>query len=236
MQPCGMVADPNSVPDAVASLLARPAPTSVGARPDLEAWARWLDGLDGAQAGLDAVDGEIDRARMCELTDAFIVEGDVVPAFVITMVWGYGDAGYGPYRTRQVFTGMGDPEGAPLDYEVVGRLSLAVDVARRDGAIEGYRYLNNYSLGRIKHLGPAFFTKWLYAATARGLHDHELAAPVLDDRVLRWINANTDLRLRHWYTGDYNDYIAALQDWGRSATPRRTAVGVEEAIFDLTGR
>jgi hypothetical protein len=55
--------------------------------------------------------------------------------------------------------------------------------------------------------------------------------------------------LIHWLSPDdltYTDLATrpsrgevrafALQDWGRSATPRRTAVGVEEAIFDLTGR
>ncbi|MFF2832294.1 hypothetical protein ACFVSK_11080 [Cellulosimicrobium cellulans] len=230
-----MAPDTSHVPEAVASLLASRATASLRARPDLSSWTRGLSGLDGAQAGLDAVDDEIDRARMCELAEAFIADGQIVSAFVVTMVWGYGDAGYGPFRTRRVLTQSDDPEGAPLDDEVVGRLSLALDVARRDGAVEGYRYLNNHSLGRIKHLGPAFFTKWLYAATARGVHDQELAAPVLDDRVLRWINEKTDLRLRHWYTDDYAAYIDALKNWGRSATPRRTAAGVEEAIFDLTG-
>lgn len=235
MQSFGMVADPSPVPDAVASLLASPALTSIRARADLSSWTRGLNGLDGAQAGLDAVGDEIDRARMCEIAEAFIAAGETVSAFVVAMVWGYGDAGYGPFRTRRVLTGRDDPEGAPLNDEVVGRLSLALDVARRDGSVEGYRYLNNHSLGRIKHLGPAFFTKWLYAATARGVHDHELAAPVLDDRVLTWINEKTDLRLRHSYTDDYAAYIAALASWGRAATPQRTAAGVEEAIFNRTG-
>ncbi|WP_144723458.1 hypothetical protein [Cellulosimicrobium sp. TH-20] len=230
-----MAADPIPVPDAVASLLARPALTSVRARPNLESWSRWLIGLEGAQAGLDAVGDEIDRSRMCELTDAFITDGEIVSAFVVTMVWGYGGDGRGPFRTRRVLTGSDDPQDAPLNDEVVGRLSLAVDVARRDGAVEGYRYLNRESLGRIKHLGPAFFTKWLYAATARGDRDHEHAAPVLDERVLRWINEKTDLRLRHSYTDDYAAYIGALERWGRSATPQRTTVDVEEAIFNQTG-
>ncbi|GLY55580.1 hypothetical protein Ccel01_01820 [Cellulosimicrobium cellulans] len=59
----------------------------------------------------------------------------------------------------------------------------------------GYRCLNNSLLGRVKQRGPAFFTKWLYTATARGVHDHEIAAPVLDNRVLTWINEKTDMRL-----------------------------------------
>ncbi|WP_415857999.1 hypothetical protein [Cellulosimicrobium cellulans] len=68
-------------------------------------------------------------------------------------------------------------------------------VARRVGAIVGYRCLNNSLLGRVKQRGPAFFTKWLYTATARGVHDHEIAAPVLDNRVFTWINEKTDMRL-----------------------------------------
>jgi hypothetical protein len=102
--------------------------------------------------------------------------------------------------------------------------------------VEGFRYLNNYSRGRIKHLGPAFFTKWLYAATARGVHDYHKAAPVLDDRVLRWVNSHTNLTLRHWRTDDYAAYLDALTVWGASVKPARAAVGVEEAIFAATAR
>lgn len=195
-----------------------------------------MDGIDGARTGLDALPETFDRAEMCRLADNLLNRGETVGAFVVAMVWGHGDSGYGGFRTRRVLTGADDPAGEPLDDTVVVRLAKAVDVARDAGAVEGYRYLNNDALGRVKHLGPAFFTKWLYAATARGVHDHELAAPVLDDRVLKWVNANTELVLRPWYTDDYAAYVRALSEWGERAEPRRSAVAVEEAIFDATAR
>lgn len=37
--------------------------------------------------------------------------------------------------------------------------------ASDDGAVEGYRFLNNRP-GKVAWLGPAFFTKWLYFITA----------------------------------------------------------------------
>lgn len=224
------------IPTAVAELLAAPELPSVRARADRQVWARWLEGIDGAEAGLEVLPSGLDRAQMCRLTETLIGAGQVVSAFVVTMVWGHGNSGYGPFRTRQVLTGQQSPQGFELDTSVVERLTGAVHIAREDGPVEGFRHLNNYSRGRIKHLGPAFFTKWLYAATARGVHDHHKAAPVLDERVLTWVNSHTGLTLRPRQTDHYATYLDALTAWGGSVRPARTAVGVEEAIFAATAR
>ncbi|MEG3614647.1 hypothetical protein [Isoptericola haloaureus] len=221
---------------AVTDLLAAPVTESVRARADRQVWARWLDGIDGAEAGLEVLPRELDRAQMCRLAEMLLGSDQVVGAFVVTMVWGHGDTGYGPFRTRQALTGQEKPQGFALSTGVVERLTESVAIARRNGPVEGFRYLANDSRGRIKHLGPAFFTKWLYAATARGVHDREGAAPVLDDRVLTWVNSHTDLALRPWRTDDYAAYIEALTAWGANAQPSRTAVGVEGAIFAATAK
>jgi hypothetical protein len=62
-----MSADATSppLPTAVAELLAAPEPLSVRARADRQVWARWLEGIDGAEAGLEVLAREIDRAQMC---------------------------------------------------------------------------------------------------------------------------------------------------------------------------
>jgi hypothetical protein len=49
------------------------------------------------------------------LTETLIEAGQIVGAFVITMVWGHGNSGYGPFRTRQVLTGLQNPQGFGLD-------------------------------------------------------------------------------------------------------------------------
>ncbi|HLS49778.1 MAG TPA: hypothetical protein VK024_07260 [Actinomycetaceae bacterium] len=224
----------STMPPAVSELLSSPAGPSVRAKPKRAAWEKWLAGIDGAEAGLAVVPAELDRAEMCRISEKLIASREIVGAFVVAMVWGYGSSGYGPYRTRAVLTGHRSPQGRSIEPNVVERLRESATIAREKGAVEGFRYLNNRNLGRIAYLGPAFFTKWLYAATARGVHDSREAAPVLDARVLGWVNHHTDLHLRPRLTEDYARYLAALTVWGTAAEPARTPVAVEEAIFDAT--
>ncbi|MGW1164808.1 8-oxoguanine DNA glycosylase OGG fold protein [Streptomyces sp. NPDC002550] len=70
-------------------------------------------------------------------------------AFVATQVWGYGDRGYGPFRTRQVL--------AQPDADVV--IADAVSLLRYEGPTAAYEKLNT-----VDGLGPAFLTKYLYFA------------------------------------------------------------------------
>jgi len=77
---------------------------------------------------------------------------------------------------------------------VVDKLAQSVTIALRDGAVEGYRLVNNTD-GKVAGLGPAFFTKWRYFVTARGDASSRVAAPVLDVLVLTWLRAR-GVRLR----------------------------------------
>lgn len=81
------------------------------------------------------------------------------------------------------------------------QLLASTTIAREHGPVEGYRCLNNPP-GRITGLGPAFLTKWLFVATAKGDPKSLPAAPVLDGLVLQWLREHTDARRRAGRTSD----------------------------------
>lgn len=89
--------------------------------------------------------------------------------------------------------------------------------------------------GRIKHLGSAFFTKWLYFGSALTSPDDPNAAPILDKQVQDWLKQHAGVTLDIRRTEAYQRYVDALTAWGEHHG--RTPVQVEKAIFGLaTGR
>lgn len=194
-----------------------------------DAWLRWLGHLPGVEQAINALPDTVDRGVVARTVEDLVARDHIVPAFVAAMIWGHGRSNYGPYRTARLLTGWDKSRGAELPDAVVGRLTESILCARRDGPVEGFRYLNNE--GHIKGLGPAFFTKWLYFVTARGRERSALAAPVLDALVITWLRMEADIRLRRVKTSDYQRYLEVLRAWGE---PRQlTPVEVEEHIFRL---
>ncbi len=177
----------------------------------------------------------VDRGTVREAVLSDVGDGHVLSAFVSAMIWGFGDAGYGPARVRWILTGIRGSEayGAPIRTDVEGLLGSAIDVVRSEGAIEGFRYMNN--AGRIKHLGSAFFTKWLYFTSATEGPDDPRAAAILDKQVGDWLRDNAGVTLDIRRTPEYQRYIEILGTWGKMYS--RAPVQVEKAIFGLaTGR
>lgn len=179
----------------------------------------------------DMIDREAVRLVAAERLGA----GEVLAAFVPAMIWGYGNAEYGPMRVRWVLTGIrgADARKAPVATSVADKLGSAATVVRREGAVAGFRLLNNE--GRVKHLGPAFFTKWLYFASASDGPDGGRAAPILDKQVVGWLDKHAGIKLNPNKTAAYQHYVEVLGAWG--AEFERTPAQVEQAIFGLqTGR
>lgn len=194
-------------------------------------WAERFESLTGIDAFLRDLSSEpLDRASVGRHVTASQEHGRTDLAFVAAMAWGYGPAGYGPYRTARVLLAAdGDgPNGHVLD-----RLRTATLVAREHGAVAGYYTLNNQP-GRVRFLGPAFFTKWLYFTTAVVGPDDPGAAPILDLRVRNWIAENGGVHLRLDKTRDYARYLQLLDGWGALPDRKFSRATVERAIFALS--
>ncbi|MGV7472236.1 8-oxoguanine DNA glycosylase OGG fold protein [Mycobacterium kansasii] len=119
--------------------------------------------------------------------------------------------GYGPTRVRWILSGIKTgARAAPIRGDVAIRLRTAADTVRDQGPVDGFRYLNN--AGRIN--GAAFFTKWLYFASALTNADDPCAAPILDKQVSDWLEREASISLKIHRTPDYKRYLDILKDWG----------------------
>ncbi|MFE1272889.1 hypothetical protein [Streptomyces sp. NPDC058758] len=110
-----------------------------------------------------AVREAVERSRWCE-------------ALVASYVWGQGRTGYGPHRLQEI---LAEPGAADV-------LAASGSALREEGAVAAYRVLYK----RLRGLGPAFFTKFLYFLD---LARDDPAAPralVLDQRVARVVRAH----------------------------------------------
>lgn len=190
-------------------------------------WLKDLQHVPGADDAINSLPDYVDRAIIRQAV-AELEEDNVVGAFIAVMIWGYGLTGYGPHRTLRV---LSDDfrHGAQLSSDVVTKLRGSITVAREQGTIAGYSYLNND--GKMRGLAASFFTKWLYYITATGPQDEAKAAPILDNIVINWFRGEVGEKLRRDRTPYYERYVEILVEWG---TPYDlSAVDVEERIFRI---
>jgi len=222
------------VPSQLAELLAAPPVPQRAFVWRRSAWLHAMHDLPNVQRVLEELPDAVDRNQVRQVVNTQLENGGVFQAFVSAMVWGYGDKGYGPIRVRWVLTGVkAGARDAPVRQDVADRLKAAADTVRICGPVEGFRYLNNE--GHIKHLGGAFFTKWLYFVSAVRSADDPDAAPILDQQVKAWLGTHAATTIDIDRTSDYQSYLAILTNWGDQYG--RTPVQVEKAIFGLaTGR
>jgi hypothetical protein len=180
-----------------------------------EPWRAWLNGFD---ALLTTLPERLDRAAVHRLGHTAHTDPDAaLQAFVATMVWGYGNVGYGPWRTSRMLTGCPD----------AGERLVAVARALRDSkALDGYQLLA--SKARLTGLGPAFGTKYLYFCSASTGAERAL---VLDRNVADWLKRNTPLNLNPtwWSHPTYRRYLAHMQSWATTLDVRPE--DVEYCIF-----
>lgn len=184
---------------------------------------------------LDRLPHAVNRESTRDVVLSELDAGRALPAFVPAMIWGYGTVGVGPTRVRWVLTGKKSKEAvqAPVLPSVSDRLTAATHKVRESGPRDAFYLMNND--GHIKHLGAAFFTKWLYFSSALQGPDDPAAAPILDKQVAIWLNKNAHVSLTLNNTNSYATYLDLLSDWGKQYG--RSRVQVEKAIFGLaTGR
>lgn len=221
-------------PESLAAVLAQPPLPQRSFPWNRAAWSATMHDLPDVQQVFDSLPDRVDRESIREVVTAQLEAGGVLPAFASAMVWGYGDSGYGPIRVRWVLTGVKTGvDGAPVRSDIADVLRTAAEIVRAQGPVEGFRYLNND--GRIKHLAGAFFTKWLYFASATTSADDPNAAPILVKQVHDWLEREAGILVNIHKTQDYQRYVETLRAWGDDYA--RTPVQVEKAIFGLaTGR
>ncbi|MUL78818.1 hypothetical protein [Mycolicibacterium sp. CBMA 226] len=221
---------PEPVPPLLATALTEPPRPQRAFVWEPAGWRTEMHDLPEVQRMLDDLPARVDRGLIRQRVLDELDEGRILSAFVGAMVWGYGDRGYGPVRVRWVLTGVKQgAHTASVRGDVPGLLSDAVEVVRAKGAVEGFRFMAN--AGRLKYLASAFFTKWLYFASALDSPDDARAAPILDKQVHDWLDDHAGVTLDISRTHEYRRYLDVLTRWGDRFA--RTPVQVEQVIFSL---
>jgi hypothetical protein len=164
---------------------------------------RWLESCPESADALAALPDHLDRATV----RAACVRAPGSPAaarnaFVVAMAWGYGRrVGYGPWRTARILEATAD---AP------DRLAeVAVHLAER-GALGAYGLLGGGC--RLRGLGPAFGTKYLYFCPQGTAGPPAL---IFDRLVAGWLWSHLGLRLNagSWSIGTYHHYLRLIASW-----------------------
>jgi len=126
---------------------------------------------------------------------------EATKAFIAAMIWGYGPVGYGAYGTKRVLT---ENDGAGET------LATAAAIARDQGGPAAFEWLGSRD-NRLRYLGVAFATKYLFFCAAKGDGPPAL---VLDRLVRGWLAKTLDWSLNlEWDVADYRDYIDRMSEW-----------------------
>ena len=119
-----------------------------------------------------------------------------VQKFLTTMIWGYGDLGYGSYRFKKMFD-------TPKFESIIEN---SFDIAMAGEPLLTYQYL---ARNRISQLGPAFGTKWICFASNEGN-----PGPIYDSFIALWVGqnakeffGNTSISAENWNFGTYRKYL-----------------------------
>lgn len=122
-------------------------------------------------------------------------------AFIAATIWGYGPVGCGGFRTKRVLN----------ENDIAGETLAAVArTARDEGGPEAFAWLAQRE-HRLRYLGVAFATKYLFFCAAGG--DGQPAL-VLDRLVRDWMSRTLDWPLSlEWDTDDYYEYVASMSAW-----------------------
>lgn len=164
------------------------------------------------------------RADVAALCVGMANEESAVRAFLAASVWGFGDAGYGPYRTRAIFD---NNPNFPAD------LVRFAEIAQTQGGLEAFQHAvqgRRASRDYFKGYGPAFATKFIYFTTKAV--PNVQTSPVMDKVVATWFrkhHPHVRLSLGWQGAGAYRQYVETLGDW--AAQLGIQVEDVEQLIF-----
>lgn len=141
-------------------------------------------------------------------------EQGAVEAFLVSMAWGYGTNGYGPFRTERILR---------VNPDAPATLMRVAAVLASDGAVAAYDLLGH--AGRLKYLGPAFGTKYLHFVPPSEVGPPAL---ILDQFVSRGAESigGCTFAPGPWSTPTYARYLETLSSWASTA-------GVEPADVEM---
>jgi hypothetical protein len=198
---------------------------------------RWRTAI--AAAGLPAPTGvmgtdetfSLDRAKILDFASGEITDDNALQLLYLSLAWGLGWKGF---RMTSKLRGIGQ-----TDRSTTTTLLVQAWEAVRAGAPSQDCYevlVTPEGRPRIKQLGAAFATKYLYVATGSGTPRTPILEAVVANslRPIAWEDAPTTA----WWSSTYARYCDLLSRWASEAS-RHTGEPVrvdqiEKMLFSLT--
>ncbi|MDQ0679739.1 hypothetical protein QFZ30_003121 [Arthrobacter pascens] len=184
-------------------------------------WKRWLPEHSNA---IESLQNPLGRSGVTKLCSGVSDEHAAMHGFLAASIWGFGDAGYGPYRTRAILDNNPSFARDLLQFAKVAQ--TLGGLAAFEHAVNGRRATRNYFRG----YGPAFATKFIYFTT-KAAPDVE-TSPVMDKIVATWFRKHVPgsaLRL-DWHSAEsYKHYLTCVKQWANEL--EITSDEVEQLIF-----
>lgn len=163
---------------------------------------RWIAAFPQHRHYLEALPDLLAREDV-RGTSRCAAEGGVATeqAILAVMAWGYGNVGYGPWRTGRILQ---------INAVATSRLAEVAATLASEGAVVAYQLLANSD--RLKGLGPAFGTKYLFFCPQLS---SDRPALILDRLVASWIRDYSDLDVNEvlWSTRTYQRYLEQMWAW-----------------------
>lgn len=193
-------------------------------------WSEWLQKAGWSDQSISqlfqiASDGEVSRAQIREHAGSAKSSEDLRLLFALAMIWGRGKAN-GRMKNHLIsILGNSDLDRA---------LAISLDELKMGGPAASYQCWVD---SRISGIGPAFFTKWLWAAGCTNPAGNQ--AFVLDSRVwasfrnLGWSSIEA-ARSRN-RSIRYGAYVESCVRWSEGLAGV-SPEDVEWALFDWNGR
>lgn len=196
------------VPDSVAALVSgwrtQGRPSQPGVIWPRQRWIEAFPVFEGTFASLpELLDRDSVRQACVRATDD---PESAASAFLAVMAWGFGSLGYGQYRTTAILTGTPDASV---------KLQAVAHTLAQEGADGAYRRMARPGDCKLRRLGPAFGTKFLYFCQPTG---QAVTALILDQFVATWLARHTPLVVNPvpWAPATYRRYLTHMHDWAAS--------------------
>lgn len=179
---------------------------------------RWSELFRQLNINIEILSQDISRERL----NSIFQEESFTPLdkFIAVMVWGYGDRGYGPFRTSKVLNQVGAKER-------IEEFLTTTDLSA------GYHVFALFAEKPIKGLGISFGTKFLFFASKE---PNKL--PILDSLIHEYLSseypevfAGLSSRLS-WFSGHYVRYLELVQ---YMSIETDLSVGrIEHVLFEMS--
>lgn len=190
-------------------------------------WQKYL----GGRSILETLPNPIDRAGVLEAFEDVHDPDSALAAYIASYLWGYANAGFGPYRADRVIrlnTDLENGKNFAAELHTLAHITMTVS-----GTVAFQHIVDRRQADRtfFAQWGPAFATKFISFATKASSQGP--TTPIMDSIVVDWFSEHCKeigpLWLTWYSAGSYCRYTECMAEWAEVLTIEPEQV--EQLIF-----